>query len=211
VSTALLASAIACATLPTRTATAADSPPRWAYPENNPNYKPPIDDGNPVRVPNSTAGYTCTQLRDRFIAPIWYPDNHPSLPDIVANGRKPDVLARGFCHRTDGPGGPQNSDLAGLPKSYIIQQMADFKTGARATSVPGRLPPSLMMSLSKPMTNAEVETAATYFSALHPRIKVVESDTAPKSPLLAWFGRRRRDPVRESRSAVDIHRICADR
>jgi len=198
---ALLASAIVCATLPTTTVTAADSPPRWAYPENNPNYKPPVDDGTLVRVPNSTASYTWTQLRDRFIAPIWHPDDHRPLPGIVANGRKPDVLACGFCHRADGPGGPENADLAGLPKSYIVQQMADFKTGARATSVPGRLPPSLMISLSKAITDAEVETAAAYFSALRPRkrIKVVESDTAPKSYIagLVWAAKEsdEREPV----------------
>ena len=185
-----LLSAIICVALPMTTATAADAPPRWAYPENNPNYKPPIDDGNLVSVPDSTAGYTWTQLRNRFIAPIWHPADHPPLPDIVANGRKPDVFACGFCHRADGPGGPENADLAGLPKSYIIRQMADYKSGARGTSVPGRLPPSLMIGLSKSITDAEVETAAAYFSALQPRkrIKVVESDTAPKSYIagLLW-------------------------
>ena len=172
------------------TVTAADAPARWAYPENNPNYKPPIDDGNVVSVPNSTAGYTWTQLRNRFIAPIWHPADHPPLPDVVANGRKPDVFACGFCHRADGPGGPENADLGGLPKSYIIRQMADYKRGARGTSVPGRLPPSLMSGLSKSITDAEVETVAAYFSALQPRkrIKVVESDTAPKSYIagLLW-------------------------
>jgi cytochrome c553 len=185
-----LLSAIICVALPMTTATAADAPARWAYPENNPNYKPPIDDGNVVSVPNSTAGYTWTQLRNRFIAPIWHPADHPPLPDVVANGRKPDVFACGFCHRADGPGGPENADLAGLPKSYIIRQMADYKRGARGTSVPGRLPPSLMIGLSKSITDAEVETAAAYFSALQPRkrIKVVESDTAPKSYIagLLW-------------------------
>jgi cytochrome c553 len=185
-----LLSAIICVALPMTTATAADAPARWAYPENNPNYKPPIDDGNVVSVPNSTAGYTWTQLRNRFIAPIWHPADHPPLPDVVANGRKPDVFACGFCHRADGPGGPENADLAGLPKSYIIRQMADYKRGARGTSVPGRLPPSLMIGLSKSITDAEVETVAAYFSALQPRkrIKVVESDTAPKSYIagLLW-------------------------
>jgi cytochrome c553 len=143
-----------------------------------------------VRVPNSTAGYTWTQLRDRFIAPIWHPGDHRPLPDIVATGRKPDVFACGFCHRADGPGGPENADLAGLPKSYIIRQMTDYKSGARGTSVPGRLPPSLMIGLSKAITDEEVQTAAAYFSALQPRkrIKVVESDTAPKSYIagLLW-------------------------
>jgi cytochrome c553 len=180
---AVLASAIAYAMVPTTTARAAESPPRWAYPENNPAYKPPVDDGNLVRVPNSTAGYTWSQLRDRFIAPVWHPGDHRPLLDIVAQGRKPYVFACGFCHRADGPGGPENADLAGLPKSYIIQQMADYKSGARGTAAPGRLPPSLMSALSKPITDAEVEAAAEYFSALQPRkrIKVVESDTAPKT------------------------------
>ena len=164
-------------------AKAADSPPQWAYPENNPNYKPPVDDGKPVRVPNSTAGYTWTQLRTRFTAPVWHPEDHGPLPDIVAKGRDPNVFACGFCHRADGPGGPENADLAGLPKSYLIQQMAEYRRGARVTSVLSRLPPTLMIGLSKSITDAEVEAAAAYFSALKPRkrIKVVESDMAPKS------------------------------
>src|SRR5262249_23595334 len=87
-------------------AAAAGSPPQWAYPENNPNYKPPVDDGKPVRVTNSTAGYTWTQLRTRFIAPVWHPEDHGPLPDIVAKGRDPQVFACGYCHRADGPGGP---------------------------------------------------------------------------------------------------------
>jgi hypothetical protein len=47
-----------------------------------------------------------------------------------------------------------------------------------------------MIELSKPMTVGEIEAAATYFSALQPRkrIKVVESDTAPKTNVagLLW-------------------------
>jgi cytochrome c553 len=168
----------------------ADSPPQWAYPENNPNYKAPFDNGEPVHVPNSTAGYTWTQLRTRFIAPVWHPEDHGPLPEIVAKGRDPDVFACGFCHRADGPGGPENADLAGLPKSYIIQQIAEYKRGTRLTSVPGRLPPTLMISLSKSITDAEVEAAAAYFSGLKPRkrIKVIESDVVPKSYIagLVW-------------------------
>src|SRR3954449_6931287 len=194
---ALLALAIATATSPMTSAMSADSPPAWAYPDGNPNYKPPVDDGSPVRVPNSTAGYTWTQLRDRFSAPIWHPDDHRPLPDIVAGGHKPDVFACGFCHRADGPGGPENADLAGLPKSYIIQQMADFKTGARGTSVPARLPPKLMIGLSKSISISDTETAAAYFSALQPRkrIKVVESDTAPASHVagLVWAAKESDD------------------
>jgi cytochrome c553 len=190
IAAACLASVIVYGCLPIDVGATADSPPRWAYPENNPAYKPPADDGNPVRVPGSTAGYTWGQLRDRFIAPIWHPGDHPPLPGIVAGGRRPDVFACGYCHRSDGPGGPENADLAGLPKSYIIQQMADYKSGARGTAVAGRSPSSLMIGLSKSITDAEVEAAATYFSSLRPRkrIKVIESDTAPKTHIagLLW-------------------------
>ena len=164
---ALLSSVIVCGLLAMRMATAADGPPAWAYTPNNPDYKPPVDDGKPVRVPDCTAGYTWSQLRDRFIASVWHPA----------------TTACGYCHRATGPGGPENADLAGLPKSYIIQQMADYKSGARGTTLPGRIPPKLMIELSKPITDAEIEAAAAYFSALRPRkrIKVVESDTAPKT------------------------------
>lgn len=182
IAAACLASTVICAALAMTAASAADAP-RWAYPENNSAYKPPADDGNPVRVPDSAAGYTWSQLRDRFIAPVWHPGDHPPLPDVVAGGRRPDVFACGYCHRADGPGGPENADLAGLPKSYIIQQMADYKRGARGTSVAGRTPSTLMIGLAKPITDAEIEAAAGYFSSLRPRkrIKVIESDTAPKA------------------------------
>lgn len=109
------------------------------------------------------------------------------MPEVVARGRKPDVFACGFCHRADGPGGPENSNLAGLPAAYIVQQMADYKSGARTTSVPERNV-DLMISLSKAATDAEVEAAAAYFSALKPKsiIRVVESDTAPKTFVVSW-------------------------
>src|SRR5262245_19444179 len=76
IGTALFSSVIVCGLLAIRMATAADGPPAWAYPLNNPDYKPPVDDGKPVRVPDSTAGYTWSQMRDRFIAPGWHPSDH---------------------------------------------------------------------------------------------------------------------------------------
>ena len=117
-------------------AQAVDVPPAWAYPVNPPDFKVPSDDGAPRHVPDSTAAFTLTQARDLFFALDWHPSDHPPLPDIVALGRKPDVMACGVCHRADGPGGPENSGIAGLPAQYIVQQMADSKAAR------GR-PPSL--------------------------------------------------------------------
>ena len=117
-----------------------EAPPAWAYPVNPPDFKPGPDDGTIRRVPGSSAGYTLTQLRDFFVSPDWHPADYPVRPESVASGRKPGVFACGFCHRADGPGGPENANLTGLPAGYIVQQMADFKSGARKTSVPKRGP-----------------------------------------------------------------------
>jgi cytochrome c553 len=105
------------------------------------------------------------------------------MPDIVANGRKPEVRACGSCHRVEGTGGPENASLAGLPVDYFVQQIADLKSGARRLSGPERPSTQLMMASVKGMTDAEALAAAQYFAALKPKkvIKVVESETIPKT------------------------------
>jgi cytochrome c553 len=183
----VLAAALSAAPLVTRAQTD-DAPPTWAYPMN-PDFKPQPDDGLPRHVPDSAATFTVTQARDLFFALDWHPSDHPPLPDIVAHGRKPDAMACGVCHRADGPGGPENASIAGLPAQYIAQQMADLKSGARTTSVPRRTPPQLMIKVAKGVTDGEIEQAAAYFSGLTPRatIKVVETDTVPKTHVGAGF------------------------
>jgi len=156
---------------------------------NPPDFKPATDDGKLKHVPDSPAAYSLGQLRDLFLAPDWHPDDHAPMPDIVMHGRKPDVYACGFCHRADGPGGPENSSVAGLPAAYIIQQMADFKSGARKSSMPQRLPPQAMTSLAKAVTDDEVAAAAAYFSTVKPKqlIQVIETNIVPKSYVAGWF------------------------
>src|SRR5258706_157440 len=165
----------------------ADGPPEWAYPKNPPGFKPRPDDGTPRRIEGSSASYTLTQLRDPVISPGWQPREHPPQPEVVARGRKPDVFACGFCHRADGPGGPENANLAGMSAEYIKQQMADYKSGARKTSVPGRNV-DLMISLAKAASDAEVQAAAAYFSALRTRhvVRVVEGDSVPRTYITGW-------------------------
>lgn len=164
-----------------------DGPPAWAYPVNPPNLTLPADDGTPLHVPESAAAFTLTQIRDLNFTPDWHPGDHPPMPEVVAWGRKPAVLACGCCHRADGSGGPENARLAGLPAAYIAQQMADFKSGARRTSVPGRNP-GLMADTARAITNEEIEAAAAYFSALLPRsaLKIVETANAPTTRVVDW-------------------------
>jgi len=170
-------------------ASAQDTSPAWAYPVNPPDFKLTPDDGAARHVPNSTVSLTLTQVRDRFFAPDWHPEDHPPMPEVVANGRKPDVSACGYCHRTDGSGGPENANIAGLPAEYIVQQMADFKSGARKSSVQKRAPTELKASLARAITDDEVKAAATYFASIKPRptIAVVETDMVAKTRVFAWF------------------------
>ena len=110
------------------------------------------------------------------------------MPEIVAKGRKPDVLACGVCHRADGPGGPENASLFGFSAEYIIQQTVEFKTGLRTNSAP-RVATDLMIKTSKAVTDQELKEAADYFASIKPRsnIAVVETDTVPKTHVRDLF------------------------
>ncbi len=167
---------------------AQESHPAWAYPMNPADFKLAIDDGSIRRVPDSAAGYTLTQTRDRFAATDWHPGDHPPMPEVVAKGRKPDVFACGWCHRADGPGGPENANLMGLPYAYFVQQMKDFRSGDRKTSIAKRAPTTLMIAGSKTISDADIDEAARYFSALKPRanLRVVEAAVVPKTTVVGW-------------------------
>jgi hypothetical protein len=93
-SQAVLALGVAlCAAPPVMQAQADDAPPAWTYPVNPPDFKVQPDDGTQRHVPDSSAAFTVTQARDLFFALDWHPSDHPALPDIVARGRRPDVMA----------------------------------------------------------------------------------------------------------------------
>ena len=188
VSTALLLLSMASLAAEGVHAQSQDGPPAWAYPANPPNFQRTPDDGTIRHVPDSTAGFTLTQVRDLFAAPDWHPDDHPTMPEIVATGRKPDVFACGVCHRVDGPGGPENASLFGLSAEYIMQQTAEFKAGLRTNSVP-RLATNLMIKLSKAVTDQELREAAAYFASIKSRsnMSVVETDSVPKTHVRDLF------------------------
>jgi cytochrome c553 len=188
-SRAWLAAAFAALVTIGGAASAADPLPHWAYPVNPPGTQLPPDDGVPRRVPGSTAAFTLTQIRDLFKAPDWHPDDHPAMPEIVAAGRKPGVFACGYCHLPNGLGRPENSSLAGLPADYIVQQMADFRSGARQSSEPASLPINFMIAVAKAASEEEVKSAAAYFASLRltPWIRVVEAATVPRTRVAGWM------------------------
>ena len=165
--------------------------PTWAYPWA-PDVKRPVDDGVARRVPGSTATYSVTQINDLFAAVVWHPADHPALPGVVAQGRKPDLRACGSCHRADGAGGPENASLAGLPATYIAQQLLDFKSGTRKFSGPQRDPSLFMVAIAKAMTDEDIRVAADYFASLKlkPAYTVIEAAMVPKTYVNRNFATR---------------------
>lgn len=159
-----------------------DLPP-WAFPVNPPGYQRTSGDNTVMHVPGSAETFTMKQVQDLFSVPDWHPGGHPPMPESVSHGRRPGAFACGYCHLPTGMGRPENSSVAGLPAAYIVEQMADFKSGARKCSEPRMGPPANMINVAKAATDAEVKEAAEYFSSLKlkPWIRVVETDTVPKT------------------------------
>jgi cytochrome c553 len=167
-----------------------DMPPAWAFAADPPGPKAlQPDDGMPRHVANSSVALTLAQVKDPFNIPDWHPNDHPAAPDIVQHGARPRVLACGYCHLPNGQGRPENASLAGLPAAYIAQQIADFRAGARKSSLPDLAPGKLMIGIAKAATDDEVARAAAYFAALTPKswIRVVEAKTVPKTHVAGYM------------------------
>jgi cytochrome c553 len=134
------------------------------------------------QLPGSTLTFTRQQISDGFGPADWFPGDHPTMPDIVSHGKRPDARACGLCHYPNGKGRQENAGVAGLPVSYFIQQMNDFRDGLRKSAEPRKANTNAMIAIAKAMTPEEIKASAEYFGAMKwtPWIRVVEADTVPK-------------------------------
>jgi cytochrome c553 len=168
---------------------ASTEPIPWAYaippapPAGSPPAAPAPPDTSLKHLPGSSGEFTRAQISDRFGPADWYPGDHPSMPDVVAHGKKPDVWACGLCHYPNGKGRQENAGVAGLPVEYFIQTMHDFRDGKRKSAEPRKNNSKLMMTFAQGMTDQEIKAAAEYFGAMKwtPWIKVIETGTVPKT------------------------------
>ena len=148
--------------------------PTWAFPlitEMN------IPEGpEPQSLPGSNRSYTFAQIYDLLNPPDWFPDRHPPSPEIVVKGHGR-AQACASCHLINGLGRPEMGGLTGLPAGYIVQQLADFKSGARIDSG-GR-----MNNVAQDLSIQEGTQAAEWFASLEPRAftRVVETVSVPES------------------------------
>jgi cytochrome c553 len=168
---------------------AADLPPAWAYaippaaPAGAAPAAPAPPDTSQKSVPGSTLHFTRAQISDAFGPADWFPGDHPAMPEVVSHGRRPDVRACGLCHYPNGKGRPENAGVAGLPVSYFIQQMHDFRNGVRKSAEPRKANTNVMITIAKGMTEDEIKAAAEYFGSMKwtPWMRVVETNTVPKT------------------------------
>ena len=167
-------------------ASAADGPPAWAYgtaPQTSPPKTPQPPDTTLKHLAGSSGAFTLGQISDRFNPADWYPGDHPVMPAIVAQGRQPQIWACALCHYPNGKGRPENAGVAGLPVSYFIEQMKEFRDGDRSSADLRKKNTNLMIAYAKAMTDDEIKASAEYFGAMKwtPWIKVVETETVPKT------------------------------
>jgi cytochrome c553 len=176
------------------TAQAADEPPPWAYgfttppppnaPRATPNPAQPQDNVVEHSIEGSQRKFTRAKIANRFGPADWFPGDHPTMPLVVERGREAaNIYACSLCHYPNGKGRPENAAVTGLTYEYFVQTLKDFKNGARKTSDPRKANTGLMEHFAKQMTDAEIESTAKYFTSIPatPWIKVVETDTVPKT------------------------------
>lgn len=162
--------------------------PVWAYPV----LPAPAGEAaaaaeeRPQHVAGSTATYTGAAIQDLYVVPDWFPGDHPAMPEVVAHGRKPGVMACAHCHLPNGLGRPENSSVAGLPVRYMMAQMEAFRNGDRRSSEPRLASTAHMVELSKAATAEEMKAGVEYFAALKPApwIRVVEAAEVPRTQVV---------------------------
>ena len=146
--------------------------PAWAFPVQQGSL--PVEEGA-KKLAGSDKTYTAAEIDNLMAPPDWMPNDHPPAPSIVTKGHG-GVLACGSCHLMSGIGHPESADLAGMPLSYLKQQMMDFKSGVR-TDV------ARMNGIAKEMSDQEIDEAVAWFASLKPRKnnRSVEADMVPKT------------------------------
>src|SRR5262245_13802731 len=172
---------------------AAADPPGWAYgfpPGGAAPAAAPAGGGGagrgaaappaaPLKLPGGAGEFTPQRIRDGFGRADWFPGDHPTMPEVVAKGRRPDVTDCAVWHLPNGKGRPENAGVSGLPAAYFIQTMLDFRNGNRKSFDSRKANTNRMITMAKAMTDDEIKAAAEYFGSMKwtPWIKVIETES----------------------------------
>ena len=177
-------------------------PPVWPYaapplapgvipPQATAPRTPPVADPNapPVTGPaaalRQAAGsrfqFTQAQISYSYGPADWFPEDHPTMPELVSHGKPGVARACGLCHLPTGRGRPENAPVQGLPYEYIVQQLKDFQQGLRRSADPRKANTLEMENIAKTLIEDEIKEVARYFASIKvPQdIRVVETETIP--------------------------------
>lgn len=148
--------------------------PSWAFQVQGGSL--PAESEGPKSIPGSTRKYTPKEIDDLTNPPDWFPDQHPPAPGPIVKGR-PGLLACGGCHLMSGLGHPESADVTGYTAAYLVQQMMDFRSGARQDFA------ARMNAFAKGLTDEEIRQTAEWFASLPRRrfVRVVEAATVPRT------------------------------
>src|ERR1700687_3120387 len=111
----------AVALLTTGALRAAGEPPAWAYAippaaptpaAGAPAAPAATPDTSMKQIPGSPLSFTLQQIANGFGPADWFPGDHPTMPDVVAHGKMPDVRACSLCHYPNGKGRAENAGVA---------------------------------------------------------------------------------------------------
>jgi cytochrome c553 len=143
-----------------------------------------VEQTRPRHIEGSSAAFSLVDIRDGQNVIDWFPGEHPSMPNVVAHGpARLGAATRGCasCHLPSGKGRPENAAPVGLPATYFIRQIQDFRNGLRQTADPRKPNTNTMIELAKAMTDEELKAAADYFGSMRftPWVRVVETDLVP--------------------------------
>src|SRR5262245_22270102 len=150
-----------------------DQQPLWAYgfdrppkpgekavPQTPPsrNLRPNEDPEEQTRIrrlEGSKAAFSLVDVRDGQNVIDWFPEDHPSMPNVIAHG--PARMGKstrgcGSCHLPNGKGRPENAGIAGLPTAYFVRQIQDFRDGRRRSADPRKPNTNTMIELAKSLT-----------------------------------------------------------
>ena len=146
----------------------------------------PVEQTRPRHIDGSTAAFSLVDIRFGQDVIDWFPGDHPPMPSVVAHGpARMGTATRGCasCHLPTGKGRPENAAPAGLPVTYFMRQIQDFRDGLRHTADPRKPNTNTMIELAKAMTDDELKAAAEYFGSMKwtPWVRVVETNLVPKT------------------------------
>jgi cytochrome c553 len=158
----------------------------WAYlPTTKGVALPDLPSDAVIKVAGSALELSGAQWNTRADNPDWFPDGHPAMPDAVAKSGPAGRIACANCHLPNGLGHLGTAVLAGLPASYLLEQLNAFRDDRRR-SAERRLQHTRKMNIvARGLALDDGIAAADYFSRLpaRPWMRVVETESVPRTDI----------------------------